>query len=179
MQLPLQIVFRDLGHSDAIEADVRQKAEKLEQFFDHILGCRVTVGMIQKHKHQGKLFNVRVDVTVPGAELVINRDRAEDVYVATRDAFDAMKRKLEDHARRLRGEVKTHEMEAAGLIARIFDDEGYGFIEKPDGTEVYFHVYNLEQADMQRVRVGDEVTFLEEPGNEGLQANRIRLRRRA
>ena len=177
MQVPLQIVFRDLGRSDAIEAEIRQKVEKLEQFYDRMLGCRVTVGIIQKHKHQGKLFNIRIDVTVPGAEFVINRDKAEDVYVAIRDAFDAMKRKLDDHARRQRGEVKTHESEATGRIARLFGDEGYGFIEKPDGAEVYFHVYNLEQADFQRLQVGDEVTFLEEPGGEGTQANRIRLRR--
>lgn len=102
MLLPLQIVFRDVARSAALEAVIREKTDKLGQFFDRIMSCRVTVGLIQKHKHQGKLFNIRVDLTVPGSEIVVNRDTAEDVYVAIRDAFDAAKRRLEEYARRLR-----------------------------------------------------------------------------
>lgn len=139
------------------------------------MSCRVTVGFVQKHKHQGKLFNIRVDLTVPGAEIVVNRDKAEDIYVAIRDAFDATKRKLEDYSRRLRGDVKTHEAEARGRIARLMGDEGYGFIEKADGSDVYFHAYNCMHLDFDKLKVGDEVAFLEEPAAEGFQANRIRL----
>jgi len=68
----------------------------------------VVVEMPQRHKHQGKLHSVRIDLTVPGAELVANHTQHEDVYVAIRDAFDAMSRQLEDYARKQRGEVKTH-----------------------------------------------------------------------
>lgn len=176
MQLPLQIVFRDLPRSDAIESAVREKAEKLDQFFDRIMSCRVTVGLIQKHKHQGKLFNIRVDLTVPGSEIVVNRDRAEDIYVAIRDAFDHAKRKLEDHARRARGQTKAHEPEARGRIVRLFGNEGYGFIEKEaDGGEFYFHRFNVVHPEFENLSIGDEVVFLEEAGAEGPQANRVRL----
>jgi ribosomal subunit interface protein len=109
MQTPLQITIRDMEHSDALETHIRDKAGKLEEFFNHIMSCRVVVEVPHKHQHQGKQFNVRIDIGVPGSEIVVNRDHAEDVYVALRDAFDAAKRQLEDYARKIRGDVKTHE----------------------------------------------------------------------
>lgn len=174
MQLPLQIVFREIDRSDAIETAVREKAEKLNLFFPRIMSCRVTLGMIQRHKHQGKLFNVRVDVTVPGHEIVVNRDRAEDIYVALRDAFDHAKRKLEDASRRMRGQVKLHEPETRGTVAEIYPEEGFGFIEKPDGGHVYFHRFNLMHPEFDALHEGDEVVFLEESAAQGSQANRVR-----
>ena len=109
MQIPLQITIRDVEHSEALEAHIRGKVEKLEEFFKHITSCRVVVEVPHKHHHQGKQFNVRSDIGVPGSEIVVNRDHAEDVYVALRDAFDAAKRQLEDYARKIRGDIKTHE----------------------------------------------------------------------
>lgn len=173
MQIPLQVTFREVPPSDAVEAHVRDKAEKLDQFYDKIMACRVVVGMIQRHRHQGKLYNVRIDLTVPGGEVVVNRDRAEDIYVAIRDAFDHAKRRLEDYARRQRAEVKSHEAELHGRVARLFPEEGYGFIETPDGREFYFHRYNVAHPEFDRLREGAEVLFLEESAGEGLQANRV------
>ena len=109
MQLPLQITIRDVDHSEALETHIRDKAKKLDEFFDHIMSCRVVVETPHKHHHQGKQFNVRIDIGVPGSEIVVNRDHAEDVYVALRDAFDAAKRQLEEHARKLHGNIKTHQ----------------------------------------------------------------------
>jgi ribosomal subunit interface protein len=109
MQIPLQITIRDMEHSDALETHIRDKANKLDEYFDRIMSCRVVVEMPHKHHHQGKQFNVRIDIGVPGSEIVVNRDHAEDVYVALRDAFDAAKRQLEDYARKIRGDVKTHQ----------------------------------------------------------------------
>ena len=109
MQIPLQITIRDIEHSEALEKHIRDKAKKLDEFFDHIMSCRVVVEMPHKHHHQGKQYTVRVDIGVAGSEIVVNRDHAEDVYVALRDAFDVAKRQLEEYARKLRGDVKTHE----------------------------------------------------------------------
>jgi ribosome-associated translation inhibitor RaiA len=80
--MPLQIVFDHVQHSDAVEAAIRAKADQLAQFFARILGCRVTVGLLQKHAHRGKPFNIRIELTVPGVEIVVSRDQAEDIYVA-------------------------------------------------------------------------------------------------
>jgi ribosomal subunit interface protein len=109
MRIPAQITIRDMEHSEALETHIRDKVNKLDEFFDRIMSCRVVVEMPHKHHHQGKHFNVRLDIGVPGSELVVNRDHAEDVYVALRDAFDAAKRQLEDYARKMRGDVKTHQ----------------------------------------------------------------------
>ena len=109
MQIPLQITLRDMPASAALEDHIREKAAKLERFYPPLMGCRVVVELPHKHKHKGKQFNVRIDLTVPGGEIVINHDQSEDVYVALRDAFEAAKRKLEDYGRRQRGDVKTHE----------------------------------------------------------------------
>lgn len=108
MRIPLQITIRDIEHSEALETHIRDKASKLDEFFDRIMSCRVVVEVPHKHHQQGKQFNVRIDIGVPGSEIVVNRDHAEDVYVALRDAFDAAKRQLEEHARKIRSDIKTH-----------------------------------------------------------------------
>lgn len=116
MRLPLQVTFRNLDRSPALEADIAEKAAKLEHLFDALISCRVVVEAGHKHHQQGNLFGVSIQVSVPGRELVVSRnprgDQAhEDAYVAVRDAFDAMRRQLEDVARVRRGEVKTHELD--------------------------------------------------------------------
>lgn len=173
MQRPLQIVIRDIPPSEAIESHIREKVEKLESFYPHIIGCQATVEFAGKHKHQGKLFNVRLDITVPGSELVVNRDLHEDVYVALRDAFDAAKRQLEDYGRRQRGDTKIHMGEVHGHVARLFPEEGFGFIETPDGRELYFSRENVTHTDFDKLEIGSEVQFLEEVAGEGLQAKRV------
>jgi ribosomal subunit interface protein len=101
MKTPLQITFRDMPHSEALETHIRDKAQKLEQFFGDIVSCRVVVDQPAKHQNQGKPFNVHIDLGVPGSEIVVDKQAHEDVYVALRDAFDAAKRRLEDYARQL------------------------------------------------------------------------------
>jgi ribosomal subunit interface protein len=176
MQRPLQIVFRDIPHSDAVETHIREKVEKLELFYSHIIGCKVTAEIAGKHKHQGKLFNVRLDITVPGSELVVNRDMHEDLYVALRDAFDAAKRRLEDYGRRQRGDTKMHSAELHGQVARISPD-GFGFIETSDGREFYFNRDNLTQVVFDKLEVGSDVQFIEEAAGESLQAKRVSVGR--
>ncbi len=112
MTIPLQISFRNMDASPAVEARIRKKAEKLERFHDRIVGCIVVVEAPHRHRHKGKLYSVRVDISVPGKDVIAGRvkpvDHAhEDVYVAVRDAFDAAVRQLEDQARKMRGDVKT------------------------------------------------------------------------
>jgi len=114
MELPIQITFHGMGPSDAIEARIRQRAQELRQFYDRIVGCRVVVESGPHHHRKGGIHYLRIHLTVPGGEIVVNRDPSEhhaheDVYVAIRDAFDAARRQLEDHVRRMRGDTKMHE----------------------------------------------------------------------
>jgi ribosomal subunit interface protein len=114
MIIPLQITWRDVPQSDAIEADIREKAAKLDHFYDGILSCRVLVEASHRHHHKGNLYHIRLEIEVPDGEIVVTRDPAEhhaheDIYVAIRDAFDAARRQLQDYARKRRGQVKRHE----------------------------------------------------------------------
>lgn len=127
MQRPLQITLRDIPRSAAVESIIRDKTKKLELHYPRIQGCKVVVGMPGKRKHQGKEFNVRIDLTVPGSEIVITRDRHEDVYVALRDAFDAAKRRLAGYGHRQRGEVKAHGEMTNGQPVWEHDEEEMAF----------------------------------------------------
>lgn len=107
MEIPLQVTFRGFDGSAAIEAKVRERANKLERFYDRIISCRVLIEDPHRHQHKGKLYHVRIDLTVPQQELVVSHDPGndhghEDVYVAIRDAFEAAERQLDEFARRRR-----------------------------------------------------------------------------
>lgn len=108
MELPIQITFRGMAHSAALEAVVRERTAKLALFHGHIMSCRVVIETAARHSKQGKPFVVRLDIKFAGGEIAINREHSEDPFVAVRDAFDAARRKLEDRARRQRGDVKAH-----------------------------------------------------------------------
>ena len=114
MEVPLQIIVRDLPHSEALEARIREDVAKLEAFHPRIISCRVTIEKSRKQQRQGAHFEARIDVRVPGKEIAATRDHDEDVYVAVRDAFHAARRQLEEEVRVRRGEVKAHAGTAAG-----------------------------------------------------------------
>ncbi len=173
MQIPLQITLRDMPASEAVETRIREKAQKLDSFYDRIMSCRVVVESPQRHQHQGKLHSVRIDLSVPGAELVVNRVQHEDIYVAIRDAFNAIGRKLEDYARRQRGDVKIHDVPHHGRVTKIFPTEGYGFIETPDRRELYFNRNSVVEPEFEQLEIGAEVVYVEEQGKEGPQARRV------
>lgn len=173
MQIPLQITLRDMPPSEAVETRIREKAQKLDSFYDRIMSCRVVVETPQRHQHQGKLHSVRIDLSVPGAELVVNRVEHEDIYVAIRDAFNAIGRKLEDYARRQRGDVKIHDVPHHGRITKIFPAQGYGFIETPDRRELYFNRDSVVEPEFEQLEIGAEVSYVEEQGKEGPQARRV------
>ncbi|HYM03266.1 MAG TPA: ribosome-associated translation inhibitor RaiA [Stellaceae bacterium] len=180
MQLPVQITFRHMATSPAVEEHIRERAGALERFFERITACRVVVEASAGRQRKGNLFHVRVDLTVPGREIVIKRDPSErhaheDVYVAIRDAFDAARRQLEDHVRTMRGDVKTHEVPAHGRVVRIFKEEGYGFIRSSEGYDIYMHRNAVAGGGFQALSEGDEVRFTMHPdeGDKGPQASTV------
>jgi cold shock CspA family protein len=204
MDNPLQITFRNMPPSDAIERKIRQKAAKLESFYNRIMSCRVVVEAPHRHHHKGKSYEVRIDLTVPGGELVIEHtpkhlaavkvnplaesesELAEthepskqaahqDIYVAIRDAFNAAGRRLQDYARRQSGTLKVHEPAARARVAKLFPAERYGFLESLNGREIYFHGNSVLQPGFERLNVGTEVYFAEETGEKGPQASTVRL----
>jgi len=171
----IQVTFRDLPYSQAIENRIREHAEKLSDYFERFTCCNVVLTLSQNHKHQGKLYNVRINLAVPGKELVVTRQQDQDIYVAIRDAFDALTRQIEDYLRKRRGDVKTHDFPLHGFIVRLFPSDNFGFILGQDENEYYFNATNMASATFDHLAVGDAVQFLTEPSNDGLQARRVTL----
>jgi cold shock CspA family protein/ribosome-associated translation inhibitor RaiA len=152
---------------------LRKRVEKLEEFHPNVTGCTVAIEEQRKHHHAGRWFNVRLLVHVPNREIIVNRDHDEDPYVALRDAFDALTRRLEDIARLQRGDVKTHPTPVRGVVSRIVADQDYGFIETRDGNEYYFSRDNVVEPSFDQLKVGTHVQFIAEAGAEGMQAKRV------
>ncbi|WP_152053796.1 HPF/RaiA family ribosome-associated protein [Tautonia marina] len=178
MRLPLQIAFHNLPHSAEVEAKIRTEAERLDDFYDRIMSGRIVVDVPHHHHQQGNLYQVRIDLKVPGGEIVVRRDPAKhaeyaDLDLAIRDAFDDARRQLEDHSRIERGRVKAHEAMPHARVARLFPEGGYGFLETPEGREIYFHEHSVLDGGFGILEVGSEVRFAEEQGEEGPQASTV------
>lgn len=113
MELPVQITFRDTPESDSIKSLIEEECQKLDHFFPRILSCHVSLEVPHRHKTKGKLYEVRVDLTIPGHELVANRVPAErvdheDAYAAVRHAFKQVRRQLQECVRIRRAGGQTH-----------------------------------------------------------------------
>jgi cold shock CspA family protein len=179
MKLPVQVSFRNVERSLAVEELVRPKAAKLDQFFDRIMGCRVIAEVPHRRHEEGNQYLVRIDLTVPGGEIVVNRESPEhteyrDIAVALRDAFDTARRKLEEYARLRRNDVKENAHPPRAKVSKLFPEEGYGFLETAEGWESYFHRNSVPQNAFGRLETGDEVTFAEQEGEKGPQASTVK-----
>lgn len=197
MILPLQISFRNMKPSDAVDARIREEVAKLETFYKGIMRCRVVVELPHRHQKSGDLYHVRIDMTVPGAELIVKREPTlhtslrrtnvekriksyeaqaahKDVFVVIRDAFGEARRQLQDYVRRMRGHTKTHVEQPIGRVSRLFPEEGYGFLRTSEGNEVYFHKNSVLHDAFNRLTIGTKVTFDEEMGQKGAQASTVR-----
>jgi cold shock CspA family protein/ribosome-associated translation inhibitor RaiA len=196
MELPLQITFRNMDSSPAVEARIREEVEKLSEFYDRIIGCHVMVEIPHQHRQRGKRFHIRIDLTVPGGEIVVKHEPSlrdslqlterrkkeleiatphKDIYVAIRDAFKAARRQLQDYARKQSGAVKRREPTPQARVARLFPEKGYGFLETPEGEEVYFHKNSLLNSSFEKLTIGAEVTCSIERGDKGPQASTVRV----
>ncbi|MBK6682985.1 MAG: HPF/RaiA family ribosome-associated protein [Deltaproteobacteria bacterium] len=185
MRIPLQVSFKGMASSPALEARIRERAEGLERFHPNLISCRVVVEEPHRHHQQGRIFAVHVDVTVPGDEIVVsrepdNRHTHEDAYVAVADAFDEVARRLDERARIDRNEVKQHAHTPTGKVVHISPPEDFGFVKTIEGNDVYFHRNSVIEGDFDRIELGDELRFVlhESDGAQGPHASSVRVIRR-
>jgi ribosome-associated translation inhibitor RaiA len=180
MTVALQITFRHMDPSPALEARVRELASRLDRFSAQILRCHVVLEPSPHHKHQGALYDFRIDITLPDEQISIRHahpaDHAhEDPYVALRDAFLAARRKLEDYERKRRGDVKHRSEIAHGRISELDTGRSFGRIESADGRLIYFHRNSLVGSRFEDLVTGMEVRFSEETGDLGPQASTVHV----
>jgi len=179
MQVPLKISFDGIGHSDGIEFAIQSKIRQLERLCPSIIASRVLVGLSENRHLQGKLFRVRIDMTLPGYEIVVDRDPSEhrsheDPYVALRDAFRAARRQLEDYVRiNFRGKKRHHVAPPQGKVVRLLMEQDGGFLKTQDGREIYFNRNSVLNGGYEKIKLGDEVRYVEEMGEKGPQASSV------
>lgn len=178
MQTPLHLTFRGLDRTDALDAYVRRHVDKLSTFHDRIASCRVAVESPHHHTHNGRQYRIRVDVRVPGHEVVVSRapdatPSTTDAYASIDRAFDEAGRRLQECLRRDRGQVKPHEHNPHGHVTKLYAYEGYGFIEDATGTDVYFHRNAVRDGGFERLHIGSRVRYVEEIGEKGPQASTV------
>jgi ribosome-associated translation inhibitor RaiA len=115
MDIPLELSFHNVEPSDALKASVRSHVDKLEQFHDHIIGCRVVIELPHKsQKASGNPPDVHIVVRVPGKEIVVSREynhaghkkAATDAYAVLDEAFLVAQKQLKDYRRVSHGDVK-------------------------------------------------------------------------
>jgi ribosomal subunit interface protein len=180
MRIPLQVTFRNMDPSPALEARVRELAMRLEKFSGQIMRCHVIVEAPHRHQQQGNLFEIHIDITVPDKEIAIRQappanHAHEDPYVALRDAFRAARRKLQDYERRRDQRIKTHVELPQGRICELHPEEDFGRIETLDGRLVYFHRHSVLGQPFEKLTTGTAVRFSEEPGERGPQASTVHV----
>jgi cold shock CspA family protein len=177
-----QVTVRGAEVSPEIQARCFDEIDKLEHYCDRITSCNVVITASHQRHHQGNLWEIRVDMTVPDQEIVVSRTpdqhrKDEDIEVAVSDAFKRARRQLEDYVRKHRHLVKTHEEHhPLGRVVQLDAYSGHGFLEGPEGRQVYFHKNAVPGDGFDRLEVGTEVHFKEEPGDKGPQASWVEIR---
>jgi cold shock CspA family protein/ribosome-associated translation inhibitor RaiA len=181
MQVPPEIAFRNIEPTDELKARILEGIQSLEEVYDRIIKCRVMVEETNPGRRAGKLNHVRIDITIPRNELVINRNpppnpTSYDLPQAIGEAFDKARRQLLEFKRIQRGEVKTPGLPPHGRVVRLVLDapgDRYGFLETRNGREIYFHENAIAAMEFEDLEEGMEVRFVEAEGIEGPQASLV------
>lgn len=173
MQTPVQIVARGFTLNSWWRDKILRRSEKLMEFCSWITHCRVVAESRHKHSHKDRMYNVRIDISVPRRLLVINREAEPTLNAAIDKAFDAAERRLEERVRLSRHYVKAHRPPPEARVVELYPDAGYGFLETPDERRVYFHENSVLKGLFHRLTPGSRVRFVEEQGDEGPQARTV------
>lgn len=197
VQEELQIAFRNFDSSEWMERRVRDEVARLERYYPRIISCRVLLELAHRHHLAGNRFRVRIEIGLPGDDIIVNHEpdlhaalqdiaierpsrQAEvepehkHLVVAIDNAFETARRRLQDFARRQRGDTKAHAPRPTGKVVRLDVAAEFGFIQATDGHEVYFHRNAVLNDDFDCLEIGTEVTFTEEAGDRGPQASTVR-----
>ena len=198
MKSQMQITFRNMKRSKEVEGWITDEVAKLETFYNRLMRCRVAVEIPHRHHKRGWPYHIRIDLTVPGGEIVVKREpslnararrlgereskKQMEVHISHKqlrqaidDAFKAAGRRLQDYGRRQRGDVKSLSLLSEARVSMILPQEGYGFLTSDDGREIYFHKNSVLGRAFSRVKVGTTVRFVEEAGEKGPQASTVRI----
>ena len=186
MPVPTQLIFHGFGPSPALAALIHQDVERLTRHQLRMTSCRVTLDKPHRHHQKGNLFSVRVDLRIPGRQIIVTRSpdlhqAHQDIRVLIHDVFDEVSRRLSE----ISGRRRDHDRQwtpsrplTVGRVVRMVREpgvnEGYGFIQTQEGREVYFNGKSVLNKKFDHLKVGAWVRFAEEAGENGPQASTVR-----
>ena len=183
MDVPLEIRFHGMDSSESVEARIREKVAKLEKKYSHLIACRIGVEKPHNQHRTGNVYEVHIEMSVPGTELVVSKEphhagdryKNPDIYQAINAAFDVAERQLQQFKEQQRGEVKLHDADnqLTGTVADLRPEQGYGFLDNAQGSQLWFHENAIMGADMNEIKVGDRVHYVETMGANGPQASKV------
>ena len=113
MSIPVRVTFQDMDTSEALRARIEARAQRLERYADDILACDIVVRACERRHRHGNRYNVQAKVAMRDHTIEAGRTPAadsdhEDPYKAAAHTFDVLRRRIEDHVRRRRGDIKRH-----------------------------------------------------------------------
>ena len=181
MQTPFEIDFQGESGTPQVRASIEKHVAELEQKFGRVTACRVVLKSPGGHHKTGGLYEINIRLALPdGREVNVGRtaqadERHADLSFAVNDAFKRARRKLQDQARRLRGQVKQHDAQPVGTVTSLDPAGEFGFLQTADGREIYFHRNSVLDGAFARLAVGSRIAFAEEAGEKGPQASTVKL----
>jgi len=180
MQTPVEINFRDMTATEQIRDSIAEHLAQLEKRFGRVTACRVVLKGPGGHHRTSGLYEVHIHLALPnGREVNVGRtpptdQRYGDLAFALNNAFKRARRQLQDHARRLQGQVKQHDAPPVATVVRLDPAGEFGFLEAGDGHEIYFHRNSVLNDGFRHLAVGSRVTFTEAIGDKGPQASTVK-----
>lgn len=183
MDVPLEIRFHGMDSSEAVEARIREKVAKLEKKYGRLVACRVGIEKPHRQHRTGNVYEVHIELSVPGHDLVVSKEphrvgdryKNPDINQAINAAFEAAERQLKSFKERQYGEVKVHDADRqlTGTVTDLRPEADYGFLDNAQGGQIWFHRNAVMDGDLEDLKVGDRVHYIETIGVTGPQASKV------
>jgi cold shock CspA family protein len=174
MQIEPEISFRNVPRNDFLDQAILKGVDKLGKVHDRITSVRIAVEDQRGPGIHDNLYRVRIEVTIPGGEVVVKETPANGprppLDQVLNKAFDSARRKLKETRRQQKGQVKEHSVRSVGRVVELFPDEGYGFLLDDEGRTIYFHRNAVAGDRWSGLDIEHSVAFQEEQGDKGPQA---------
>jgi len=190
MQVPLEIAFHHIERSEQAENEIRTRVADLEKIYERLVSCRVRID--QRAKDVTGTFPpvVRIELGIPGhGEIVVSHEpdhllrkyKHPDLRSAINEAFRKAERQLLDLKEQRQGRTKEphhdSENQSLGQVADMDGGGDFGFLLTREGGLLYFHRNSVLSGDFDQLRRGDEVYYVEDVGDTGPIASKVRVKR--
>lgn len=191
MQVPVEIAFHNMPPVEWAEDEIRQRVAKLEKVYSRLTTCRVRVDQRARSSTGSIPPVVRIELSVPGhKDIVVShepehlqqkyqspnlRNAINEAFRIAEDRLLAVKEQREDRSRSQEG-MHDSENQFLGQVTDIDPDGDFGFLLSKEGGVLYFHRNSVIQGDFAKLRRGDEVHYVEEMGDTGPIASKVRVK---